>query len=184
MALIGDSYVEALQVPVGESPAAAMEEAPGRDRVEALRFRVSGAPLSQHLRVLEWEALPRDPDAVTVVLIDNDLDEPIALSRQGNSASFACLRIEGGAVVAELEARPQPVARYPRSRQTAIAKLCLCRQRISARRIARALLAADNATHRQRLDFQNDRHWNARAHRLVGRAIADALRSPAFPPPQ
>jgi len=75
VAIVGDSFVEAFQVPATASLAEQLEALPGRTRVEALRFGMSGAPFSHYLWMLEREALRFRPDVVVLSLVHNDFDE-------------------------------------------------------------------------------------------------------------
>src|SRR5262249_29943058 len=79
VAVVGDSYVEALPVAhdksLGERLAAELSRA-GRP-VEVYRFGISGAPLSQYLYMVEREVTNYAPDWIVVVLVHNDFDESI-----------------------------------------------------------------------------------------------------------
>lgn len=77
LAVIGDSYIEALMVPYGETLhgrlAAAVD---GKGRVYS--FAASGAPLSQYLA---WAAHARDayrPRGMVFAVVGNDFDESLA----------------------------------------------------------------------------------------------------------
>ncbi len=76
LALVGDSYVEALMVPYAETLQARLAaEVVGKGRVYA--FAASGAGLAQYLA---WVRHARDvyhPAAVTVVIISNDFSEAL-----------------------------------------------------------------------------------------------------------
>jgi len=74
IAVVGDSYVEALQVDFDESLAEQLEARLGQG-VEVYRFGIGGAPMSQYLHLLRKEVLPHEPDAVVFLLIHNDFDE-------------------------------------------------------------------------------------------------------------
>lgn len=73
IAIIGDSYVESLQVNVdknfGELLAAELGSA------EVFRFGISGAPLSQYVHMLRNEVARYHPDIVIILLVHNDFDE-------------------------------------------------------------------------------------------------------------
>jgi hypothetical protein len=62
VAVIGDSYVEAFQVPHYASLAEQLEALLGEDRTEVYRFGISGAPLSQYLYMFETEVAAYNPE--------------------------------------------------------------------------------------------------------------------------
>ena len=74
IALVGDSYVEALQVPPDQSMAEGLERELGAG-AEVYRYGASGAPLSQYLHMARKAALPAGPDVLVVLLVHNDFDE-------------------------------------------------------------------------------------------------------------
>ena len=76
LAVIGDSYVEALMVPFGQTCAGRLAAAlAGRARVYA--FGVSGAPLSQYLAFAEYVRDTFRPAGLAIVVIENDYDESL-----------------------------------------------------------------------------------------------------------
>ena len=97
IAVIGDSYVEALQVAHDKSFAeqAAAELA---QPVEILRFGISGAPLSQYLHMAEREVSRYAPDWMVVVLVHNDFDESLTPAAGRYTSSFLRVRVAGGRV--------------------------------------------------------------------------------------
>lgn len=85
LAVVGDSYIEAIMVPYGETLYGRLAERVG-DRGRVYSFGMSGSPLSQYLA---FAALARDeyaPDAFAFVIIGNDFDE--ALFRFKKSPAF------------------------------------------------------------------------------------------------
>ena len=109
IAVIGDSYVEALQVNYDESLAEQLENALGRERFEVYRFGISGAPLSQYLHIMRQEVAAYQPDLVVVILIHNDFNE--SYQRAPGvvfASSFLKIKIENHAVVAEMLPKPIP----------------------------------------------------------------------------
>lgn len=105
IAIIGDSYVEAFQVPYDQSMAERLEtklKANGHD-AEVYRFGISGAPLSQYLHMLEREVLAYKPDRVAVLLIHNDFDESFRFVSGRYTSSYRKLIIENGAVSGYVE---------------------------------------------------------------------------------
>lgn len=76
MAVIGDSYVEALMVPYDETIYGRLSQDAG-DQKRVYSFGGSGAPLSQYLI---WAKYARDtykPDSMVFVIIGNDFDESL-----------------------------------------------------------------------------------------------------------
>ncbi|HVL71863.1 MAG TPA: GDSL-type esterase/lipase family protein [Beijerinckiaceae bacterium] len=105
IAFVGDSFVEALQVPFDASLAEhAARLRPGP--AEAYRFAISGAPMSQYLHMIEREVLDYRPDAIVVLLIHNDFDESFAFKQGRYTSSFRKLEVAGDRVVAEIPPEP------------------------------------------------------------------------------
>ena len=76
LAVIGDSYVEALMVPFGQTCAGRLAAAlAGRARVYA--FGVSGSPLSQYLAFAEYVRDRFQPAGLAIVVIENDYHESL-----------------------------------------------------------------------------------------------------------
>lgn len=74
VAMIGDSFVEALQVPTGMSVGGRLEAylGPG-DQVN--RFGISGAPMSEYVHMARVVIARYHPDMIIVVLVHNDFTE-------------------------------------------------------------------------------------------------------------
>jgi hypothetical protein len=108
VAVVGDSFVEALQVPydrsMGERLAAELAH-DGR-QVEVYRFGISGAPMSQYLNMLEREVAQYRPDLVVVVIVHNDFNESFEFVPGRYTSSFLKLRVEHGRVVVEIPPAP------------------------------------------------------------------------------
>jgi hypothetical protein len=277
VAVVGDSFVEAMQVPVGES---FVEQAAlalgGPDRIEAFRFAIAGAPLSQYVHMVEREVLRFRPDRIVVLLVHNDFDESFLLRPGRYTSSFLKFEVRPGQRPDEPVGETAPAPWTPGAlewlRHTGTARFFLYRWQVRPQllldavlgparadgaprfganidlgavlaeepriRIATAhglkrlkaladsigarldilmdgdrgaiqagaptsqalrlnaiaaeaaaaagvpfhnlqpLFAADFAASRQRFDFPSDGHWNAHAHRLVGRELARILAAP------
>jgi hypothetical protein len=132
LAVVGDSYVEALQVPYDRSFAELLagDLGSGGDKPEAYRFAISGAPLSQSLLMLEREVAHYRPDWIIVLVNDFDLTMSYRLQAGRYTSSFLKLRVADGRVVGE--SPPQPWRPNWRDwlRRTATARYFLYRWRV------------------------------------------------------
>ena len=70
--IIGDSYVEALQVDFGKSLAERLEDYLAPSSIQVYRFGLSGAALSHYLYMLRNEVSQYSPDMVIINLVHND----------------------------------------------------------------------------------------------------------------
>lgn len=82
VAVIGDSYVEALQVDVEDSfPVLAeniLQSEPAcnqYDTIEVYGFGYSGAPLSQYLNMMDYVARTYSPDIYVITIVHNDFEQ-------------------------------------------------------------------------------------------------------------
>jgi len=89
--IVGDSYVEALQVDFDKSFAEKLQEEllDAGERIEVFRFGLSGAPLSQYVYWIKKEVVKFSPDLIVVNLVHNDFDQSINPPRGTYSKSFA-----------------------------------------------------------------------------------------------
>ena len=76
LAIIGDSYVEALMVPTDETGGAKLAELLG-GIARVYTFGKSGAPLSQYLIYAEYARDTFSPDAMAIVVVSNDFDRSL-----------------------------------------------------------------------------------------------------------
>jgi lysophospholipase L1-like esterase len=79
IAVIGDSYVQALQVNVEDAFPNIIEKTLVTEGVsaEVYSFGISGAPLSQYLQIMRYVASSYRPDIVIVNIAHNDIDESL-----------------------------------------------------------------------------------------------------------
>jgi hypothetical protein len=76
VAVIGDSYVEALMVPYEETGQGRLMEAL-RDQARVYSFAIRGSPLSQYLAFAEYARDKYRPDAMVFAIVGNDFDESL-----------------------------------------------------------------------------------------------------------
>lgn len=126
--LIGDSYVEALQVPVTASLAEQLERRLVSTPVEVYRLGISGAPLSQYLLMFEREAVYYAPDLVVLVLVHNDFDESFQFHGGRYTSSFLKIRVEQGRVTEEIAPTPYKPGIWDWLRLSATARYLYYRQ--------------------------------------------------------
>ena len=107
VAVIGDSFVEALQVPYAQSFPARVEEWAQREIPssphEVFAYGHSGASLAQYLNVLR-SLSDTEPDAVVITLVHNDFQE--SLFGFGRKDNLTLRPLADGAFE---EVRPRPV---------------------------------------------------------------------------
>lgn len=119
LAVIGDSYVEALMVPFRETCAGRLaKDLQGRARVYA--FGVSGAPLTQYLAFAEYTRTTFRPDAVAIVVVSNDYDESmLKYGRKPGMHQFV-ERGDGGLALERSDRKRSRL--YPWARRVALAR--------------------------------------------------------------
>jgi GDSL-like Lipase/Acylhydrolase family len=148
IAVVGDSYIEALQVPynrsVGEDLAADFAADDG-GRVEAYRFAISGAPMSQYLQMIEHAVAPYRPDWVVVLIVHNDFDESYKFKQGRYTSSFLKLRVKDGRVLGEIPPTPWHPGMVEWLRQTATARFFLYRWQVRPQLLVNLLLPPAHA---------------------------------------
>ena len=101
--IIGDSYVEALQVNVEDSIAGQLRRMVSPE-VEVYAFGISGASLSQYVQMARYARSHFEPDLVVINVVHNDFDESLcAVKRQ---TGMLCLDDDGPAI------REAPIVPY------------------------------------------------------------------------
>jgi len=146
IAVVGDSFVEALHVPNDRSIAEriAVELGRGGTRPEVYRFAVSGAPFSQYLHMIEREVLSYRPDWIVVVLVHNDFDESFQFVQGRYTSSFLKLRVKDG-TIEEVPPTPWTADFNEWLRHTATARFLYYRWRVRLESIRNLLLPAARA---------------------------------------
>ncbi|MDH3659472.1 MAG: GDSL-type esterase/lipase family protein, partial [Alphaproteobacteria bacterium] len=181
IALIGDSFVEALQVPYDESLAERLESRmiEAGQPTEVYRFAVSGAPLSQYLHMLEQEVARYAPDLVIVVIVHNDFDESFLFKPGRYTSSFLKLKMEGDRVVDELAPAPFEPGWIEMVRHLATFRY-LYYQRKLRPSVIRDLLLGSRQVYEANIEVDRiTRHWDqiaAATDYLFARLAASAAR--------
>lgn len=143
---VGDSFVEALQVPTGASMAEGVARALAPSGpVEAFRFGIAGAPLSQYVHMVEREAVRFRPDRIVVMLIHNDFDESFVFRPGRYTSSFLKFDIRDGSVTGEIAPQPWQPGWLEFVRRTAIARYFLYRWQVRPQALVDAILGPARA---------------------------------------
>ncbi|HEX4890057.1 MAG TPA: SGNH/GDSL hydrolase family protein [Alphaproteobacteria bacterium] len=129
IAIIGDSFAEALQVPYDASLAESLEKA-GQGRVQVYRFGISGAPLSHYLAMARHVARTYHPDMIVLLLVHNDFDESFLQVAGRYTSSFLKFRMDGDQVTGEIPPAPWQATWRDRLRQTATLRYLYYRQKL------------------------------------------------------
>jgi hypothetical protein len=113
IAIIGDSYVEAFQVNVGDSLAGQLRKLVSR-HFDVYDFGISGAPLSQYLQMTRYVRNRFDPDIIVINVVHNDFDESLCSVRR--KVGMLCLEDDGQDIreASILAYQPNPVFRLVR----------------------------------------------------------------------
>ncbi len=105
LAVVGDSYVEALMVPYEETGQGRMQEAlEGRGRVYA--FAIRGSPLSQYLAMAEYARDKYRPDAMAIVVVGNDFDESLLAYKSEPGYHYFAEREDGSLELLRIDYTP------------------------------------------------------------------------------
>ncbi|MCA9727945.1 MAG: GDSL-type esterase/lipase family protein [Candidatus Eisenbacteria bacterium] len=119
VAIIGDSFIEALQVDVDQSVSSVLRRRLAGE-ADVLSMGVSGAPLSQYLHLVRYAVQEYDPDAIVVNVVQNDLSE--SLRSVDSKKGTLQLEVEGDRV-RELPILPyRPSARARLLRRSALVR--------------------------------------------------------------
>ena len=151
IAIIGDSFVEALQVDYDASLAELLEQA-GGGRTQVYRFGVSGAPLSQYLLMARRVAHAYRPDVIVLVLVHNDFIESYANVPGRYTSSFLKFQMAGDQVAGEIPPAPYQAAWRDWLRQTATLRYLYYRQRLDPVAAISRLMAAAPPPHQANIE--------------------------------
>ena len=147
IAIVGDSFVEALQVPYDRSfgERLAADVGAAATPAEVYRFAIGGAPLSQFSHMIEHEVAQYRPDWIVVLIAHNDF-APSYMTQAGRYASsFLKLRVDDGRVVGEIPPSPWRESPLDVLRQTATARFFLYRWQLRPEILTRWLLPTAQA---------------------------------------
>jgi hypothetical protein len=142
VALVGDSYVEAMQVAAGDSTGELLAHklSQAGQPTEVYRFGISGAPLSQYVYMVEREAVSYRPDWIIVIVVHNEFDESFQFKQGRYTSSFMKFRVEDGKVIGELAPSPWRPGAIEVLRETATARFFLYRWQARPQAIVDLLL--------------------------------------------
>lgn len=141
--IVGDSYVEAFQVPFDASLAEELEKTLGTRRATVLRMGMSGAPLSQYVQMLRREGLRYRPDLVVVNLVHNDFLESFHRLPGRYTRSFRLLRVRQAEVVGEQRPEPWQPGWQDWVRQLATVRYLYYRWGVTPRAVLRGIRSAN-----------------------------------------
>ena len=146
IAFVGDSFVEALQVPFDRSFAEVTAEALGSaGPVEAYRYGIAGAPMSQYVQMIQQEVGQAQPDTIVVLLVHNDFDESFVFRPGRYTSSFRKLDVQNGKVIGELPPTPWRPGPVEFLRRTATSSFFLYRWQVRPQAIVDAILGPARA---------------------------------------
>lgn len=95
VAVVGDSFIEAMAVPFRESVTGKLQLALGQ-RGRAYSFAQSGAPLSQYVAYARHACELYRPERMVINIVGNDFDESIYAKRQRNGFFHLHPKPDGG----------------------------------------------------------------------------------------
>ena len=95
VAVVGDSYVEALMVPFAESLTGRLQAMLGHNG-RAYAFAQSGSPLSQYVAYAQYACAVYRPQRLVVVIVGNDFDESVFSHRLLGGIYHLHPRSDGG----------------------------------------------------------------------------------------
>lgn len=128
--IIGDSYVEALQVNVEDSIAGQLRRMVS-PQIEVYSFGISGAPLSQYVQMTRYVRSYFEPDLVVINVVHNDFDESLcSVKRQ---AGMLCLD-DAGPDIREAPIVPyQPNSAFRLARRSAVIRFFTANLKLTER---------------------------------------------------
>lgn len=110
LGVVGDSYVEALMVPYGQTLHGRLAAEAG-DRARVYSFAASGAALSQYLAFARHAVRDWGATALIIVVVGNDFDESLASVRVGPGFHHYVEDAEGNLALKLFDFAPSPLGR-------------------------------------------------------------------------
>ncbi|MDO8607319.1 MAG: hypothetical protein Q7R40_12350 [Phaeospirillum sp.] len=110
LAVVGDSYVEALMVPYGQTLHGRLAAQAG-DQARVYSFAASGAPLSQYLAFSRHATRDWGATALVIVVVGNDFDESLARIRVGPGFHHYVEGEDGDLALRLFDFTPNPLGR-------------------------------------------------------------------------
>lgn len=105
LAVIGDSYVEAVMVPWKETVHGRLSE--GLDtQMRVYSFGRSGAPLSQYVAYAEWVCKEFRPDKLVFIIIANDYDESLIWNKSAGGFHYYDAAKDGSLMLRRVDYQP------------------------------------------------------------------------------
>lgn len=146
LALIGDSYVEALMVPFEDTVTGRLADHLG-DAARVYSFGVSGASLSQYLVYADYVRQTFSPDSMVILVIGNDFDESLKKYRYAPGHHAFAENSTGELVLERMDYSPSVFTRL--SRTSALGRYFAINMELPARlkRLPRILMKEDEDTH-------------------------------------
>jgi hypothetical protein len=140
IAIIGDSFVEAVEVDYDKSVAERLESKFESDHYQVYRFGISGAPLSQYLHVLRKEVMLYSPDFVVIIVVHNDFEPSYQVVPGVYTNSFLKIKIEDNKVTGEIKPKPYKAPWYSWIRKSASWRYLAYRQNIRFQLLRKLIL--------------------------------------------
>ncbi len=98
IAIIGDSFIEALQVDIDKSIAGIIREKV-KNKYEVYSFGKSGAALSQYLQMSRYVKKYFNPDIIVINVVHNDFDESLCSCSLARKIGMLCLETNDSKLV-------------------------------------------------------------------------------------
>lgn len=105
IAVVGDSFVEALMVRFPETLSGKLTQTFG-DKAKVFSFAASGAALSQYLVWADYAREKYHPDRLVVVIVGNDFDESLLTYKQAPGFHYFNFEASGEAKLVRVDLKP------------------------------------------------------------------------------
>lgn len=177
VAIIGDSYIEALQVNVEESLAGQLRRLVSQDPdadVDVYAFGISGAPLSQYLQMARYARTRFDPDIFVINVVHNDFDESLcSLKKQAGMLCFE----DDGQDIREAPITPyQPNHVFRMVRQSSVARFIVVNLQIGSRLERLISSIRTSPEYNANIDVNKVRSHNSRIQKVTDYVLSTLKR--------